>query len=89
MQLKDVKTMTFAERGREITRLRRAITRWARLRNNQKCHEEDDRLTQTVGIEKAGRITISEEEFKRNCDHYRARECRAGRLTNDLTQIEK
>ena len=86
--MKGIKELSFAQRGQEIERYRRAILRWARLKDNQKCHEEDDRLARTVGIKHVERSTITSTQMFRKCKKFINGQCRTGRIKGDLITIK-
>ena len=85
----DVKAMTPGELRQEVMRLRRGIVRWVTRYDNQRCHEEDKRLAALVGMVFRCSNHRKASDFLGDCRQFALRECRAGRLVNDLTNIAK
>ncbi len=87
--VKPVREMSLTARGKEIRRLREEILRWVRVyhkNGNERCHEVDERLANSVGLslyKNRTRRRMAASEFEGCCKAYIRRECRAGRLIDD------
>mgnify|MGYP001561477419 CR=1 FL=1 len=89
--LASIKMMPRKELEALAKRFKNEINRWVRSyyqSPNSRCHEVDERLANVVGKSLYPCRTkhkIPTSMFLRNCRKYVRRECRAGRLIDDLT----
>lgn len=76
---KDIKDMSFGERGRELARVRRLIRTHKAKKNNARCWHNDEQLyarTLPEGSANAGKMILPENILIRNCKHYiRGQQC--------------
>lgn len=76
---KDIKKMSFGERGRELMRLRRLIRTHKAKKNNARCWHNDEQLYARAlpeGSAHAGKMILPETTLLRNCTRYiRGQQC--------------
>lgn len=88
--LTSVCDMSVHQMRTEIRNTRRTIRKWVEAYNkagNERCHELDEALARLVGMTLyPGRAQgiMSASVFAQNCTAYNRRECRRGRLVDDL-----
>lgn len=86
----DLKNLSLGALRKEVMRLRNGIRRWRDNYDNEECHEEDERLALLLPEQiRIYPITLSREDFERNCRRFSARKTRLGQFQPNRVCVKK